>query len=275
MPKQLNPFKSAISASQAQIGLWIGLGSAYATEVVATAGFDWLLIDAEHGPNDVRSVLQQLQVAAAYRAHPIVRPVNADPALIKQYLDIGAQTLLVPMIDTAEQAASVVAATRYPPRGIRGVGSAVARASRWNGDPTYVQDASEYICVLVQAETTTAIENLEAIANVDGVDGVFFGPADLSASMGYLGSPGTPVVQEALIEGVQTVTRCGKAAGILTSDQALARRYLDHGATFVAVGVDAPFWLQQLVDWLLRFSEKRTAIHALPKAAGCTNALQE
>lgn len=244
MTPYLNTFKRALQAQRPQIGLWVGLGEPYATEVVATAGFDWLLIDGEHAPNDVRSVLAQLQAAAAYRAHPIVRPVVADTALIKQYLDIGAQTLLVPMIDTAEQAAAVVAATRYPPRGIRGVGSAVARSSRWNQIPDYLQRADEEICVLVQAETTTAMENLEAIASVDGVDGVFFGPADLSASMGYLGQPNTPAVQQALLDGIATVRRCGKAAGILTADRALAKSYLAHGALFVAVGVDTTLLAQ-------------------------------
>lgn len=256
MNPYLNSFKRALQEHRPQIGLWVGLGNAYATEVVATAGFDWLLIDGEHAPNDVRSVLSQLQAAAAYTAHPIVRPVVADTALIKQYLDVGAQTLLLPMIDTAEQAAAVVAATRYPPRGVRGVGSAVARSSRWNQISGYLHHADEEICVLVQAETTTALENLEAIANVDGVDGVFFGPADLSASMGFLGQPGASAVQQALLDGIATVRRCGKAAGILSSDKALAQSYLGSGALFVAVGVDTT---------LLAHSARELATHFLGK----------
>lgn len=239
-----NAFKQALCRHHTQIGLWVGLGDPYATEVVATAGFDWLLIDGEHAPNDVRSVLAQLQAAAAYRSHPVVRPVVADAALIKQYLDVGAQSLLVPMIDTAEQAAAVVQATRYPPRGIRGVGSAVARASRWNGISGYVNQADEQICVLVQAETTTAMANLEAIAEVEGVNGVFFGPADLAASMGYLGEPSAPPVQQALLDGIARVRACGKAAGILTSDRKFAQACIDAGATFVAVGVDTTLLAQ-------------------------------
>ena len=233
-----NLFKQALKAGRPQIGLWVGLASPYVAELLATTGFDWLLLDGEHAPNDPRSVLPQLQAIAPYACHPVVRPVQADTALIKQYLDIGAQTLLLPMIDTPEQAAAAVSATRYPPQGVRGVGSALARASRWNAIPDYLQRASENLCVLVQAESTTALRNLPDIAAVEGVDGVFFGPADLSASMGHLGNPGAPAVKAALAEGIKTVVRTGKAAGILTPDIALAREYLALGATFVAVGVD-------------------------------------
>lgn len=185
-----NTFKRALAEGKPQFGLWAALADAYVTELLATAGFDWLLIDNEHAPNDVRSTLAQLQAVAAYASHPVVRPVRSDSALIKQLLDIGAQTLLLPMIDTAEQAADAVAATRYPPQGIRGVGSALARASRWNRIPDYLNTAADELCVLVQVETVQGLDNLSAIAAVDGVDGVFFGPADLSASMGLLGKPG-------------------------------------------------------------------------------------
>jgi 4-hydroxy-2-oxoheptanedioate aldolase len=238
MQMPMNPFKLALKAGTPQIGLWVGLASPYVAELLATTGFDWLLLDGEHAPNDPRSVLPQLQAIAPYPCHPVVRPVQADTALIKQYLDIGAQSLLLPMIDTAEQASAAVAATRYPPRGIRGVGSALARASRWNAVPEYLQRASDTQCVLVQAESPAALRNLESIAAVDGVDGVFFGPADLSASMGHLGNPSAPAVQRALAQGIATVVRSGKAAGILTSDIQLAQQYLEIGATFVAVGVD-------------------------------------
>ena len=234
----LNAFKQALKAGRPQIGLWVGLASPYVAELLATTGFDWLLLDGEHAPNDPRSVLPQLQAIAPYPCHPVVRPVQAETALIKQYLDIGAQTLLLPMIDTPEQAAAAVAATRYPPLGVRGVGSALARASRWNAMPEYLQRASETLCVLVQAESAEALRNLSDIAAVDGVDGVFFGPADLSASMGHIGNPGAPAVKAALAHGIETVVRSGKAAGILTSDTQLAQEYLALGATFVAVGVD-------------------------------------
>jgi 4-hydroxy-2-oxoheptanedioate aldolase len=234
----LNPFKAALSNSQRQIGFWLSMADAYMSEVSATAGFDWLLIDSEHAPNDLRSILAQLQAVAPYRAEAVVRPVNADPALLKRLLDIGARNLLLPMIDSAEEARAAVAAVRYPPHGIRGVGSAVGRASRWNSRADYLDIADSEICVLVQAETVTALENLPAICEVDGVDGVFIGPADLAASMGHRGKPGHPDVQKAIEAAMRTIIASGKAAGTLTSDQALARHYLELGCTFVATGVD-------------------------------------
>lgn len=238
MQMPVNKFKQALRNGTPQIGLWAGLADPYVTELLASTGFDWLLLDAEHAPNDPRTVLAQLQAAAPYPVHPVVRPVQGDVALIKQYLDVGAQTLLIPMVDTAEQARRMVAATRYPPRGLRGVGSALARSSRWNQIDGYLHKADDEMCVLIQVETVTALENLPAIVEVEGVDGVFFGPADLSASMGILGKPGDPRVQKALAEGIECVKRAGKAAGTLTVDQKLAREYLAMGALFVAVGVD-------------------------------------
>jgi 4-hydroxy-2-oxoheptanedioate aldolase len=222
--------------------------------LVASTGFDWLLIDAEHAPNDPRSVLAQLQAVAAYRTHPVVRPVTGSVELIKQYLDVGAQTLLVPNIESAAQAALVVAATRYPTRGNRGVGSALARASRWNQVDEYLTRCEEEICVLVQAESVAALENLQAIANVDGVNGVFFGPADLAASMGLLGKPSHPSVQAAIAEGIAIVNAAGKAAGTLTSDQSVAQKYLELGALFVAVGVDATLLVRAASGLLASFS---------------------
>ncbi|PXW14950.1 4-hydroxy-2-oxoheptanedioate aldolase [Paraburkholderia caballeronis] len=238
MPAPANPFKRALAQSRPQIGLWAALADPYVTELLATAGFDWLLIDGEHAPNDVRSMLAQLQAVAPYPSHPVARPVRNDSALIKQLLDIGAQSLLIPMVDDADDARAAVAATRYPPHGIRGVGSAIARASRWNTLADYPRTAADELCVLVQAETTTALANLAAIASVDGVDGVFFGPADLSASMGLIGQTGAEPVRRAIVEGIHAVRECGKAAGVLTADPALADDYLQAGATFVAVGTD-------------------------------------
>lgn len=237
MPR--NPFKQALREGRAQWGLWVGLADAYVAELLATTGCDWLLIDGEHAPNDLRSTLAQLQAVAPYPSHPIVRPPIGDMALIKQLLDIGAQTLLVPMVESAAQAAQVVAATRYPPRGVRGVGSALARSSRWNQVEGYLQRADDELCVLVQVESASAMAQVAAIAAVEGVDGVFFGPADLSASMGHLGEPAHPAVQQAIVAGIAAVRAAGKAAGVLAADQALARRYADAGAQFVAVGVDA------------------------------------
>jgi 4-hydroxy-2-oxoheptanedioate aldolase len=234
-----NPFKAALARGEAQVGLWLSLADSYCAELCATAGFQWLLIDGEHAPNDVRSTLAQLQALAPYAAHPVARVVTGETALIKQLLDIGVQNLLVPMVDTAEQAAAMVAATRYPPQGVRGVGAAVARASRWAARADYLDQANDEVCLLVQVETVTALANLAAICAVDGVDGVFIGPADLAASMGHRGNPGHPDVQAAIEQALATINASGKAAGTLTSDAVLARRYLELGARFVAVGIDA------------------------------------
>jgi 4-hydroxy-2-oxoheptanedioate aldolase len=233
-----NPFKTALAARQPQIGLWLSMADPYLAEVSATAGFDWLLIDGEHAPNDLRSTLAALQAVAPYRSQPVVRAVAGDVPLIKQLLDIGAQNLLIPMVDTAEQAQAMVSATRYPPLGIRGVGSAVGRASRWSARTDYLDKADGEVCLLVQVETVTALGNLQAICAVEGVDGVFIGPADLAASMGFRGKPGHPEVQAAIEQAMKTIIASCKAAGTLTSDPALARRYLALGCTFVATGVD-------------------------------------
>ncbi len=249
MHTPVNTFKHALAAGQTQLGLWVALASPYSTELVAGIGYDWLLLDGEHAPNDVRSTLTQLQAVASAqqafgdrRSHPIVRvPVGTGDvgvALIKQYLDIGAQTLLVPMIDTPEQAALVVAASRYAPAGIRGMGSALARASRWQGHPRYVHEANDQVCVLVQAETVLAMQNLDAIAATPGVDGVFIGPADLSASMGHPGNAAHPEVQAVIEDGIARILKAGKAPGILATSEAQARKWLAAGARFVAVGAD-------------------------------------
>jgi 4-hydroxy-2-oxoheptanedioate aldolase len=238
MQLPLNPFKQALRAGRVQIGLWCGLADAYVSELLATTGFDWLAIDAEHSPNDPRTVLQQLQAIAPYPVHPVVRTLCGEATLLKQYLDIGAQTLLVPMVESAEQAAQVVAATRYPPHGIRGVGSALARASRWNQVEHYLQRCEEQQCILVQVESLVGLDNLPAIAATAGVDGVFFGPADLAASMGLLGRSTDPAVRDAIARGIKTARGAGKAAGVLSADPVLARTYLELGALFVAVGVD-------------------------------------
>ena len=240
MQTSINPFKQALAEGRPQIGLWLGLADAYSAEICAGAGFDWLLIDGEHSPNDLRSILGQLQAIAPYAAHPIARiPVgqgHIGTTLVKQYLDLGVQTLLVPMVDTPEQAADLVRAMRYPPQGIRGM--AGARASGWGRNASYVHEANGQVCLLVQAETELSLRHLDAIAAVDGVDGVFIGPADLSASMGHVGNPGHPAVQAAITDAITRIVKAGKAAGILTSDEALARHYLGLGATFVAVGLD-------------------------------------
>lgn len=239
-----NPFKTALAAGQPRIGLWLSMADPYLAEAAATCGYDWLLIDGEHAPNDLRSTLAALQAVAPHPAQAVVRVVEGSTALIKQMLDIGATTLLVPMVDTAEQARAVVAATRYPPLGVRGVGSAVGRASQWSARADYLQVADDEVCLLVQAETVAALHNLEAICAVDGVHGVFIGPADLAASMGHRGNPGHPDVQAAIEQAIATIVASGKAAGTLTGDTQLARRYLELGATFVAVGIDITLMVQ-------------------------------
>jgi 4-hydroxy-2-oxoheptanedioate aldolase len=239
MELPVNTFKQALRERRVQIGLWLGLANAYCAEICAGAGFDWLLIDGEHAPNDLQTLLAQLQGVAPYPCHPIIRVPIGDATRIKQVLDLGVQTLLIPIVETAEHAAEMVRAVRYPPAGIRGVGSALARASRWNRIADYLHSADEQMCVLVQVETRLGIENLRAICSVDGIDGVFIGPADLSASFGYRGQPGHPEMQKLIESSIETILETGKAAGILTADETLAKRYLESGCTFVAVGVDA------------------------------------
>ncbi len=262
-----NPFKAALARRQPQVGLWLSLAQAYPAELCASAGFQWLLVDGEHAPNDVRSLLAQLQAVAAYPSYPVVRSVNGDTHLIKQLLDIGAQTLLVPMVDTAEQAAALVSAMRYPPAGVRGVGAAIARASHWGARRDYLQVADDEVCLLVQAESARALANLGAICAVDGVDGVFIGPADLAASMGHRGNPGHPEVQSAIDQAIATIVASGKAAGTLTGDLALARRYLGLGATFVAVGVDVMLLAQATRSLAAEFGLGIDATMAAPGAS--------
>jgi 4-hydroxy-2-oxoheptanedioate aldolase len=233
-----NRFKQALARGEPQIGLWLALADSYAAEVCAGSGFDWLLIDGEHAPNDLRSILGQLQALAPYPAHPIVRIPFADTALIKQVLEIGAQTLLVPMVESAAHAAEIVRAVRYPPRGVRGVGSAIARSARWGAYDDYLDAADAGICVLVQVESVAALADLDGIAKTDGIDGVFIGPADLSASMGRRGQATAPDVRAKIEEAIVRIRGLGKAAGVLAFDEAIARRYLEVGATFIAVGGD-------------------------------------
>jgi len=247
MKTPVNTFKQALRDGPVQLGLWVGLADAYAAEILAGTGYDWLLIDGEHAPNDVRSVLAQLQgIASAWsalpegapRPQPVVRVPVGETALIKQFLDIGAQTILVPMVDSAAQAAQLVQAMRYPPQGIRGMGSALARASRWQAYPGYLHEANAQACLLVQAETVEAMKNLDAIAATPGVDGVFIGPADLSASMGFVGQPNHPEVQAVIADGITRILKAGKAPGILSTTEEQAGKWLKAGARFVAVGVD-------------------------------------
>ena len=233
-----NAFKAAIKAGRTQLGLWLSSANPYTAEIGASAGYDWVLIDGEHAPNDVPTILPQLQAVAAYSSHAIVRTVNKDPALIKQILDIGAQTLLVPMVDTAQEARDLVSAMRYPTRGIRGVAPIAARASRWGRVADYIERVEEELCLLVQVESARALANLDEIAQVEGVDGVFIGPADLSSSMGHLRDPGHPEVSAAIEKAIRRIRELGKAAGIICIEPAGTKRYIDCGANFVAIAVD-------------------------------------
>ncbi len=253
MPVPTNLFKQALAEGRAQIGLWQSMASPYTAEICAGAGFDWLLFDGEHAPNDVPSMLAQLQAVEPYPTHAVGRPPLGEVRLIKQYLDIGFQTLLIPLVDTPEQAAHMVRAMRYPPGGIRGVGAGSARVARWNRVDHYFRDADDQMCLLVQAETKKALENLDAIAATTGVDGVFIGPADLSAALGHRGDAGHPDVQAAIKDAFARIIKAGKAAGILTSNEQWAREYLDLGATFVAVGTDVGILARQTTALAGRF----------------------
>jgi 4-hydroxy-2-oxoheptanedioate aldolase len=233
-----NAFKRAIRSGKPQIGLWSTLSSSYTVEVVAGAGFDWLLLDSEHSPVDIENLLTQLQAAAPYTSQPIVRIPWNDMVNMKRVLDIGAQSLLIPYVQTAEEARSAVASTRYPPAGVRGV-AGTTRATRFGRVKEYAKRAHEEICVLVQVETQSALGNIEAICAVDGVDGVFIGPADLHASMGHAGETANAKVKPLIDDAIRRILKAGKAPGILTPNEADARHWLQCGALFVAVGSDA------------------------------------
>jgi 4-hydroxy-2-oxoheptanedioate aldolase len=232
-----NAFKRALQAGKPQIGLWSSLSSNYSVEVIAGAGFDWILLDCEHSPNDLESLLTQLQAAAPYPTTSIVRVPWNDMVTIKRVLDIGAQSLLVPYVSTAEEAKAAVSYTRYPPKGARGV-AGTTRATRFGRVKDYAKRAHEEICLLVQVETQAALDNIEAICALDGVDGVFIGPADLHASMGHTGEIANPKVKPLIDDAIRRIRKAGKAPGILTPNEADAKHWLECGALFVAVGAD-------------------------------------
>ncbi|MEJ8847723.1 HpcH/HpaI aldolase family protein [Variovorax rhizosphaerae] len=241
---QVNHFKRALLQGRVQIGLWSTLPSPLVSELVGGAGFDWVLLDAEHTPTDVPTMLHQLQAIDAAtppegvsKTSAVVRPAWNDAVLIKRYLDIGAQSLLLPFVQNAQEAAAAVAATRYAPVGMRGMGGST-RASNFGRDRRYAREAADELCVMVQVETPQALEQIEAIASVDGIDGIFIGPADLAASMGYPGEPGHPAVRSAIDDAIARIRTCKKAPGILMVDTEYAKRCLALGAQFVAVAMD-------------------------------------
>lgn len=232
-----NTFKHAIAAGQKQIGVWNSLCSNIAADALASSGYDWALLDMEHSPNDLRTVLGQLQAYENGATVPVVRPVWNDPVIVKSLLDLGARGLLFPMVQNAEEAEKAVAATRYPPDGIRGV-SLSQRANRFGRVKDYLQTADREICVLVQIETTQALKNIPEIAAVDGVDGLFFGPADLAADMGLLGQVASEDLWSAIAEGADAAINAGKPVGTLVGDAQRAIELLQAKFSFVACSSD-------------------------------------
>ncbi|MFD7136281.1 HpcH/HpaI aldolase/citrate lyase family protein [Streptomyces sp. NPDC059894] len=250
MPFRLTPpFGTALTdADRALVGMWVCSGSPLVAEICAGSGLDWLLIDAEHSPNDLTTLLAQLQATQGYPITAMVRPPSADPVVLKQFLDLGAQNLLVPMIDDGEQAREVARAVTYPPEGIRGVGSALARGSRWNRAPDYLHRARQTISVYLQVESADAVRNVEEIAATPGIDGIFVGPSDLAASMGLLGEQGHPDVVDAVLRCIAAAKHARTKVGVNAFAPPLAQRYADAGADFILVGAD--------VDLLARGSER-------------------
>lgn len=237
MDLPVNHFKRALQGGKLQIGLWSHLCSPIGSEIMGQCGLDWLVLDMEHSPNEVDTILSQLQALQNSSTMPVVRPPWNDMVLFKRLLDIGAQTLIVPYIQTEEEARHAVSYTRYPPHGVRGFAGS-PRASGYGRIKDYAQRCSEEICLLLQIETLEGIKNLEAIANIEGVDGIFIGPGDLSADMGHLGNPRHPEVVKVVKEAFQRILACGKAPGVLVGDDALTREMIAAGGLFVAVGAD-------------------------------------
>lgn len=251
MPAPKNPLKDKLAKGEMTLGLWMNSGDAVAAEIAGAAGYDWCLIDGEHGPYDPTAMLGQLRAVALGGGHAVVRVPIGEAWVVKQVMDLGANSLLIPMIDTAEEAREMVLASRYAPEGKRGLGAAVARVSGYGRIADYAQDANEQVCLIVQAETRKAMENIEEIAGVEGVDAVFIGPADLSADMGHRGNPGHPEVKAAIAEGVKKITAAGKAAGILHYDSANFAYYRDLGVTFLGIGADVSLMRQVFTDTLM------------------------
>jgi len=238
MPVPTNPFKQALAAGEKQIGCWMSFADGQAAEIMGTAGFDWLVIDGEHAPNDIRSIRDQLIALAASPSHPVVRVPLGETWMIKQVLDAGAQTVLVPMVEGGDQARELVRACTYPPEGIRGVGAAGGRATMFASIPDYIPTADAEICLLVQVESRAGLAGLDDTLAVEGVDGVFIGPADLSTDMGFKGDSAAPEVRAAIADAIARIAAAGKAPGILGVTEEATQAYHDMGAQFLAVGID-------------------------------------
>lgn len=238
-----NHFKAAIREGRAQIGIWCSIPGSDNAEALATCGFDWIMIDTEHSTVGLDTVKAMLQAAAAYPVQTVVRPGWNDAVEIKRLLDAGAMTFLVPYVQNAEEAARAVSAVRYAPQGTRGV-AGITRASRYGTVEGYLQRANDEICLLVQVETAAALTRIEEIAAVDGVDGIFVGPADLAASMGFPGNTSAPQVQAAIVDAITRIRACGKPAGIHTPDQGLLKLAVAAGSVFTSVGEDRAILLR-------------------------------
>lgn len=247
MPAPTNHLKAALATRQPQFGLWLNLASPYSAELLAGSGFDWLLIDGEHGPNSIPTMLAQAQTIGT-RCNVVVRPPVGTVWMIKQILDLGVQTVLVPMVESVDHAAQMVRAMRYPPHGVRGLGASVARAADFGRTVDYLASANAEVCLLLQVESRAGLAALPGILQLDGVDGVFIGPADLAADMGYPGNASAPQVQAAIDAALRAIVASGKSAGILTFDTAAAARYKAMGVTFIGVGGDIPLLMKAASD---------------------------
>src|SRR5258706_7955154 len=253
MQLSANPFKQAVREGRTQIGIWCSICSNIVAEVISGSGFDWILIDTEHAPNELPIVLSQLQALAGSSAAPVVRPAWNDMVLMKRLLDVGVQNFLVPYVQTADEARAAVAATRYPPQGIRGV-AVTHRANRYGRVKDYFRRANEEICLILQIETRLALQNLEAIAAVEGVDALFIGPSDLAAAFGHLGDYNHAEVRSAIEDAFKRIRKAGKAPGILSPIEADARHCLSHGCVVMAVGRDVGILARQSGDLALKFT---------------------
>lgn len=238
MPAPQNRLKAALSRGDMQIGLWLGLASPVAAELAATSGFDWCLIDGEHGPNTLGSILEQLRAIEGQGTQAVVRVPVTEDWMLKQVLDIGVQSVLVPMVNTGDDARRIARACRYPPQGTRGVGADMVRASRFNAIGDYAATANDEICVMVQVESAEAVENIDEIAATEGVDVVFVGPADLSSDMGFHTRPDAPEVLAAIDHAARRIRAAGKVAGIISGDPAKFAGLRDQGFTFLGVGAE-------------------------------------
>ncbi|AHD02352.1 HpcH/HpaI aldolase family protein [Leisingera methylohalidivorans] len=238
MPAPKNTFKQALAKGERQIGCWMSFADGQIAEIMGTCGFDWLVIDGEHAPNDIRSIRDQLMALAASPSHPVVRVPVGETWMIKQVLDAGAQTVLVPIVESADQARELVRACHYPPKGLRGVGATAARATMFGTVTEYIQTADQEVCLLVQVENRAGMDALDEILQVEGIDGVFIGPADLSTDMGHQGNSAHPDVRAVIADAINRIRAAGLAPGILGTTEEAVQAYADMGAQFLAVGID-------------------------------------